>query len=541
MNATRNIIALITLMSINFNIYAGVINNFVDHTFNYQGELLDNGTPANGSYTFLIGINDGNPDGPFFRSDTIITLIEDGLFNLKNIDLNESTFDGFNYAITIKVKKTHEPDLAYENIVVNESFKAVPYAATLIDKGAGVGDVLTYIGGLGWQPRESFNGDYTDLINKPHTPWVVENDGIAYSAGTNTISINQADADFLIDTSMDGNNLLRVRRDNVTKLMVDNNGGTTIGSNAQPPAGGLRVEENTVMRGELSVDKTASFSADVLITGAVGIGTLIPDADFQVNGTTNGDLVQVKVDGTTAFAVYDNGGVAVGSDNMPDSDSLTVKRNTDIGGELIVNGKVGIGTSTPIHAALTVESNDAIVAEFESSQNIVVSFKEQGVLIGILHSSLANDDDFALSSGVGDLHLIAGALSQPAISIDKDNGETTMSGDIIQPESKNGIMKYMVFARCGFGFLPSSIYRQYNGTTNNGDIAIANGSNADDLCVITFPTDINTRFWQVSPVQNSKNVASHCSLGEQNNQLKCYRYNSITGNNEFGGIMVLVY
>ncbi len=115
----------------------------------------------------------------------------------------------------------------------------------------------------------------------------------------------------------------------------------------------------------------------------------------------------------------------------------------------------------------------------------------------------------------------------------------SMSSDVKQLSSLNGMMKYMVFATCSNSSIPSNIIRSYNGTSS-GSLGIYDGS-GDVQCVIYFPTNIDDRFWQASPYINSGDRGAHCTLGGASNQLNCYRYTTSTGANNGGDIMVLVY
>lgn len=120
----------------------------------------------------------------------------------------------------------------------------------------------------------------------------------------------------------------------------------------------------------------------------------------------------------------------------------------------------------------------------------------------------------------------------------KDN--LYVRGDVKQPITSSGVMKYMVYAECGGG---SSIIRRYNGV--NLRQMSATGGNTG-RCIIHFPADIDDRFWQVSIAYATSTVSiprtANCRLESgSTDKLFC---NVISPDNDTfvnGNIMVLVY
>jgi len=115
-----------------------------------------------------------------------------------------------------------------------------------------------------------------------------------------------------------------------------------------------------------------------------------------------------------------------------------------------------------------------------------------------------------------------------------DNG-LYVGGDVEQASNKNGIMKYMVRVNCkNFG---STIINAYPNTAQN-PITITDGSVAG-RCTVHFPNNINTRYWQVTPVATNGTTIANCHTLNANNQLICQRKDS--GTPIDGNIMILVY
>ena len=109
---------------------------------------------------------------------------------------------------------------------------------------------------------------------------------------------------------------------NSTKLMVENNGGTSIGysSGNTPPVDGL------------------------IVNGNVGIGTPSATVKLVVNGeATSLNHMVIKNDGYTNFRFTNNGGLAIG-ENIP-TGTVTTYAPPALG--MYIAGDVGIGTTSP--------------------------------------------------------------------------------------------------------------------------------------------------------------------------------------------------
>ncbi|QYK47127.1 MAG: tail fiber domain-containing protein [Phycisphaeraceae bacterium] len=110
-------------------------------------------------------------------------------------------------------------------------------------------------------------------------------------------------------------------------------------------AQGFNLGVNTAPILFISRSDGSSFTDILAINGTtdrVGIGTSAPDARLDVRGPAGDDPLRVRVDGSTKFRLYANGGASIGSNpaSVP-ADGL------------YVHGSVGIGTTSPsalVHA-----------------------------------------------------------------------------------------------------------------------------------------------------------------------------------------------
>lgn len=129
----------------------------VDHTFTYQGELMDNNNAANGSYDIVIQAFDAESSGNTVGSESthIGIIATNGIFTINDVDLGIGLYNGLDIWLQISVKKT--VDANYTALSPLQKMRSVPYATTLIDKGATDGQVLEFDDVNGWQPANVNN------------------------------------------------------------------------------------------------------------------------------------------------------------------------------------------------------------------------------------------------------------------------------------------------------------------------------------------------------------------------------------------------
>ena len=292
-------------------------------------------------------------------------------------------------------------------------------------------------------------------------------------------------------------------------------------------------------------------------------------ADFlSANGAKSGEVLQF--DGTTW---------------SPQSLDIPEQIWNNIGDDInFISGNIGIGTvpSSPLHVKTDKYSQ---VASFDGDTRMYMYFSENGAPRGYVGSyqtrADTNPQDFEIGTtlgSTGNMHIVTGS-NDPRITVTADGkvginnlvpeedfhvagntlleGEVTISGDVLQSDTSNGMMKYMVYAYCQFYDPPPfgdgsgpRLIRSHNGTTNKNEIEIEHGVATNSTCTINFPTDLSNRFWQVSSLGittsgGSVGFDSHCKQGINANSLDCYLSDLITGDPLAfaldAKIMVLVY
>ena len=401
----------------------------MDNSFTYQGELLDNGSPANDTYDFQVVMLDGNAGQVGVTSQHNGVQVTNGLFSL-NVSFGIAMFDGYeNYYFEVSVRKTSVGG-AYTTLSPLQQLQSVPLASNLVNGNATAGQVLTF-NGFQWGPATN-----------PSSPWSVNGSEI-YTNENVGIGTNNP----------------------VPRLHVS----TTSGFETARFNGGSNMyvifSENDVFRGYIGSYQTPSGS--------------ITDADFEV-GTTSGSSGNLLL---------------VTGDNTP---RVTVD----------ADGLVGVGTTNP-DAKLQVDGNSATDPYL---------FRVRDV--GSTKLVVDNNGGTAIGSFV----------TPPS------NG-LSVAGDVKQPSSSNGMMKYMVEARCNGA--SSSITKFYNGVSTGSVTSVS--TTGTGICRIRFPESLSSRYFQVSPV-SAYTVSANCHNSTGGNvDLFCFVFNTNTGGGVDENIMILVY
>ena len=466
----KNILFIIALLLSFKSIQA---QTAVGSGFSYQGELLDNGSPANGDYDMtFIAFETELATLPLATVFTFSNPVTNGLFNISNIDFetNDEIYFGDEIWIEIQIKKSSDTGIL-ETLTSRQRINSVPYsvqaetagfaytANTLAAGFANNREVLTF-DGTAWRAlatawQETPNLVYTRNIQP----------GSQISIGTATPN---AGTKFTVNTFTNGiisqfignanvyNEFMEagVAKGYIGSFQDGSHSGTTsddfeIGTSGSNATGKVHLTINAIPKvtvsdngnvGIINTTPIGKFQVDtdaLVVTSGdfVGIGTIIPDAQLEVNAAANvNKTFSATNDTIEKFTVHQNGGSSVGTGFVPPTDGLFVE------------------------------------------------------------------------------------------------------GDVKQQHDSNGLMKYMARVRC-LG-ASSSLTSFYNGTNNNGSVSVT-AINTTGRCQVNFPSNINTRYWQISAVSVNGNHNVNCHTLVSNSQLICQR--TLSGANNDGDIMILVY
>ena len=313
------------------HVIAGVIGDpEVDHTFNYQGELFNDDSAANGLYDFTIEAyttdSENNTIGLLFEKTKVSVL--DGIFTISDVDLGEIT-DGFDVYLQVSVRE-NGVGAPYEELIPRHKINSVPYATQLIAGSAQQDQVLTFNNGE-WGPLDlpAISGN---------TPWVTSGSKINYDAGNVGIGIGVEPHIYRLQVKANDRNTASFDGADNNTVIFKESGNTRglIGSGFNIEAHDFSVATPVGSTGKIHLAPETNPVLTVTPDGNVGINITDPFADFHVEGTTDGDLFRVRIDGITKLRVRDNGGTAIGVAINPPENGLIV--TGDVKQPIVSNG-----------------------------------------------------------------------------------------------------------------------------------------------------------------------------------------------------------
>lgn len=270
---TKMMALLLVTVSSQSWVYAGGAD--VGTQFTYQGELLDNGSPANGAYDLLIQLYASSNGGSPIDFVNIEDLqVDNGLINVE-LDYGDLPFDGDEKYLQINVR----PGVSTGNLeplIPRQRINVTPYAIQ------------------------------TEFTENGGSPWTEENSAISY---TNKVFVGvqqtQTSGLLTVDSPL-GESPFRVKINGSSKLYVLNNGGTALGANTTAPADGLRVEgdaqQSIAAHGFIKAATSIECGAG-LNGGSLNYFNNVNGNDFTTtqNGAAGGCSITVPFDISNAF------------------------------------------------------------------------------------------------------------------------------------------------------------------------------------------------------------------------------------------------
>jgi len=302
--------------------FTSALGQVMDSSFTYQGELLDNGVPANGQYDINLDLIDGDLFPWGNTSEHSPVNVVNGIFSI-NADFDINSFNGYkDFTITVSIRKTSEGPGGAFTILGSQTVQAVPMATNLTNGAATTGQVLTF-NGYQWAP----------VTPTSSSPWTVSGNNISYETGSvnigdtslnvNSTALNVQSNDELAASFNGGSNMYVYFQEN-------GEGRGYVGSYQNPANPGISDDDFEIGTTSGSSGKmhivTGSNNPRITVTstGDIGINTTEPLADLHIKATSDGDVIRVQVDGGTKFYVDSNGGTSIGSWDTPPVNGLAV-------------------------------------------------------------------------------------------------------------------------------------------------------------------------------------------------------------------------
>ncbi len=508
------IIVIIFGLSLKDNNALAGVDPAVDHTFNYQGELLNSNNPVNGLYDFTIEAytsdsGNGVLGMPFERIKVPVT---NGIFTISDIDLGD-VIDGFAVYLEISVRE-NGVGAAYETLLPRTKINSVPYATKLISGNAQQDQVLTFSNGE-WGPQDLPAG-------QNNSPWIVTGTKINYDAGNVGIGIGNESHIYKLQVKATDRNTASFDGADNNTVVFKENGNTRglIGSGNNIGADDFSIATPVAGTGKIHLAPEVNPVLTVTPAEFVGIGIQNPTSTLHVK---NDEVLTAQFDGGVGSSItLLEQGVARGFIGSISSVADTDLAVGTVAGDLhLISGLFG-------SPSVTVKVTGDIGINTISPQ---ADFHVEGTVGGdLLRVRIDGVTKLRVRENGG---TAIGAAINPPI-----NG-LIVAGNVQQSLNSNGMMKYMAsIVNCGNANV--SINKSYNGV-DTGAITPQNDVAGIGTCEILFTTNISNRYimaTETSGIAATGNVVSCSHLG--NNGISCVVSNS-AGNETPGNVDLLIF
>ena len=331
------LLLLLTLLS------SGLVSAvYVDHTFTYQGQLMDDGNPANGDYDIIIqGYTTSTTNSPWGNASTHMVNVVNGVFTIEHVDLGANAFDGIDLYLGIQVRLTGGSP-AYETLTPRQKMTAAPYASKLINGSASNGQVYT------------FDGDQWLAADNDHVNYVA---GVGISIEATTINNTISSMVDLSDVKLEGG----TGSMGIVSTMPNNTGAYNMVVGKDILGASTNAARNTVL-GHSALRLNIAGDENVAI-GFEALNKNISSQNTSV-GTSSGFFSTGEGNVFLGFRA----GYHETRDNklyIENSDSLSPLIGGDFStDEVVINGQLGIGTDSPqatLHVVGDVKIQDRLV------------------------------------------------------------------------------------------------------------------------------------------------------------------------------------
>lgn len=356
--------------------------------FTYQGQLTDNGTPANGLFDLRFTVHDAPSGGSVVAGPTDVgdVSVTNGLFTV-TLDLGSAPFSGAARWLEISVRPGASTG-GYSNLAPRQAVTATPYSiraaeAMRVPNGAITSPMLADGGVTAAKVAPGAVSQLGAPDGSPLDAVVVDGDG---SVGVGTTApqsrLHVADGDLLLGT---GSNLSKQDSGGVTRSLLLYDASDNLQLLA-PPDKSLSFRTGT--------GGFTSIRATLTAAGRLGIGTATPDVlvhiqngDTGTSGTITASNLQLERTsdnwlsfmspvnrlaglafsrpGNTATELF-HGAILYNESTLPDA--LQFRTGGNFTRVMIDgNGEVGIGTTNPATALHVKDAAGATEISVESS------------------------------------------------------------------------------------------------------------------------------------------------------------------------------
>jgi hypothetical protein len=417
MKTFKQFLLVVLLIAVNVAFGQGVPT-----TMNYHGKLENSdGTPLNGSYSIRFAIYVEPASGAVFWTETHAAVsVTEGIFDVLLGSVTPFTNDLFTHpTLYLGIKVNDDGEMTPRSLI-----SSVPFAIKAGDAASG--------------------GE-----------WTISGENIYRATGN--VGIGKSDPTSKLDV---GGTIRATSNDFFTAAVIGE--GNIIGVYGQSPGAGVYGRGGLYgVWGVADLTKSADALAGYF-DGKVGIGTLNPSTQLEVNGTikaTNSEFFASAINASgNAFGVYSEapgaglygkGGLygvwgvadvsksanaAAGFFDGKVGVGIIPQTQLDVaGGQISVRGKGAPISGKTLELAYNQTSNQGEVFPYDRSDNVYLPLRIDASLVKINASAESGNVSIGTSNNEGRLHIYNGAFNGPELYLEGGSGT---EGDIAWKSSE---------------------------------------------------------------------------------------------------------
>jgi hypothetical protein len=448
--------------------------------FSYQGELLDNGSPANGEYDIQFLAYDQAENGTQgITTPTFLNVdVSNGLFSIPEVDFGEDQFIGDSVWVELAVRKSSEGG-NYTPLSPRQKIAVAPYAV-----------------------QSRYAVDAYSAFN-----------AASADHATTADSADNANHAGTADVATEAQSLAAGNANMADVLQFDG------------------VDWIPVPMNQINQSPWSESGADVYRTeGEVGIGLAAPASTLHVHSNDSYELTRFD-GGARFFNTYYEEGISRGYvGSYQETEPGTSDADFDLGTSA-TNSSGALHLTTRAIPRVSIDENGLTGINSTSPQaRLHVDSEANEAPLRVKYNGATKlwiRDD-------GNTHVYGQLTAEGETQI---KGQATVKHHMTQDIDRHGLVKYMLKVDCDMQ--NPSIISQVNNTNTPGLVTV---ENAAGYCKLSFPTDVEDRFVMVSADTPFGAVNAGCGYA-QDNHFRCGVFNTIIGSSEPNDrdITVLVY
>ncbi len=486
----KKIQTLILIISCLFIVNLTIVNAAeVNHKFTYQGQLMNGVAPANGDYDIIIQAYTTEFGNTTWGDPSVHSVVVDnGVFTIVDVDLGDDAsllnyeLNGLDLFLEIQVRQAGGNPV-YEVLSPRQKLTAVPYAKKLVNGRASSGQVYTF-DGFEWLPADNNHTSYSAGVGISISGTTISNNITSLDDLTNASTSNGFNS-LAVGTTLSGSTGSYNSAIGIASLNANTTGAqnTAIGTSAlQSNIGG---SFNTAI-GNNSLRSNTSGNSN----------TVVGEGALQTTNGSNNTVIGYKAGESSTGSGNVFIGNSAGTGELGDNKLYIENSGSSlplIGGdfatnEVVINGKLGIGTDAPdetmhikgtLHKKIKVEStsgngSSSIKLQTNAAIYDYLSIEKHGPDSGSFSGGIPLAQVSRVSAGANAGPLMLQVINpSPMYFLTNnvlrmtlmDNGNLELEKKLIAPDSGTADMKAYIYGSTSSNSGALNVDRSSNGFT----------------------------------------------------------------------------